>query len=153
MIISHVFSSFAARRDVLFSFCGPRALLSSTCGPRIYLSLRLLILNVKECPETHFLSQSLLAVISPSISTSQLSSSIISRPGVNFTNVLRAAFTYVSCARSFLCLRFRFLLYWRKTVGTKAVHIMLMKLTPGVNFTNILRDYLPNLFEPKMFKP
>jgi hypothetical protein len=41
---------------------------------------------------------------------------------VNFTNVLRAAF---------LCLCFRFVLYWRKTVGTKAARRMLVKLTPG----------------------
>jgi hypothetical protein len=49
---------------------------------------------------------------------------------VNFTNVLRAAFTYVSCASSFLCLHFRFVLYGRKTVGAKAVLRMLVKLTP-----------------------
>ncbi len=52
--------------------------------------------------------------------------------GVNFINVLRAAFTYVSCACSFLCLHFRFVLYWRKTVGAKAARRMLMKLSPGL---------------------
>ncbi len=51
--------------------------------------------------------------------------------GVNFTNVLRAAFTYVSFVHSFLCLCFRFVLYWRKTVGAKAVFRTLMKLNPG----------------------
>jgi hypothetical protein len=50
--------------------------------------------------------------------------------GVNFTNVLRAAFTYVSCTRSFLCLCFRFVLSWCKTVGPKAARRTLMKLSP-----------------------
>ncbi len=35
------------------------------------------------------------------------------------TNVLRAAFTSVSCARSFLCLHLSFVLYWRKTTGVR----------------------------------
>ncbi len=35
--------------------------------------------------------------------------------------------TSVSLA-AFLCLRFRFVLYWCKTVGVKAAHITLMKL-------------------------
>ncbi len=56
----------------------------------------------------------------------------LSKSGVNFINILRAAFTYVSCGCSFLCLRFRFVLYWRKTVDTKAVLRMLMELTLGV---------------------
>jgi hypothetical protein len=56
-----------------------------------------------------------------------------SKPEVNFTNILRSAFTYVNCAGSFLCLRFRFVLYWRKTVGAKAARRMLVKLTPGDN--------------------
>jgi hypothetical protein len=34
---------------------------------------------------------------------------------------------------AFLCLRFGFVLYWRKTVGAKAALRMLMKLSPGVN--------------------
>ncbi len=49
---------------------------------------------------------------------------------VNFTKVLRAAFMYVSFAPSFLCLRFRFVLYWHKTVDEKAECRMLMKLNP-----------------------
>ncbi len=51
-------------------------------------------------------------------------------PWVNFTNILRKIFMYVSCKRSFLCLRFRFVLYKRKTVGAKAVRRTLMKLNP-----------------------
>ncbi len=51
-------------------------------------------------------------------------------PGVNFTNILRAAFTCVSCACSFLCLRFRFVFYWCKPTGVKAVRRTLVKLTP-----------------------
>jgi hypothetical protein len=51
--------------------------------------------------------------------------------GLNFTNVLRAAFTHGSCARRFLCLSYRFVLYWRKTVGAKAARRTLVKLIPG----------------------
>ncbi len=54
----------------------------------------------------------------------------VKRPTVNFTNVLLAAFTYVNYARSFLCLHFRFVLYWRKPTVAKAVRRMLVKLTP-----------------------
>ncbi len=53
-------------------------------------------------------------------------------PEVNFINVLCVAFKYVSCARSFLCLDFRFVLYWRKTVDAKAVRRTLVKLTPDL---------------------
>ncbi len=56
---------------------------------------------------------------------------MILTPGVNFTNVLRAAFTYVSCAHSFFCIHFRFVLYWRKPTGTKAARRTLVNLTPG----------------------
>jgi hypothetical protein len=52
------------------------------------------------------------------------------RPWVNFTNVLHTAFMYISCAHSFLCLHFRFVLYRCKTAGAKAARIMLVKLTP-----------------------
>jgi hypothetical protein len=53
------------------------------------------------------------------------------RPGVNFTNVLNAAFMHVSCAPSFLCLHFMFVLYRRKTVGAKVACRMLVKFTPS----------------------
>ncbi len=56
--------------------------------------------------------------------------SVRERTGVNFTNVLRAAFMYVSCARSFLCLHFSFVLYWRKPTVAKAAPRTLMKLSP-----------------------
>ncbi len=58
-------------------------------------------------------------------------------PRVNFTNVLSAAFTYVCCARSFLSLCFRFVPYWRKTVGKKAARRMLVKLTPPLPFLRL----------------
>jgi hypothetical protein len=51
--------------------------------------------------------------------------------GVNFTNILHAAFLHVSFGSTFLCLRFRFVLYWCKTVGAKAASRTLMKLSPG----------------------
>ncbi len=53
------------------------------------------------------------------------------RQGVNFTNVLCASFLQVSFACGFLCLHFRFIIYWRKIVGAKAAHRMLMKLNQG----------------------
>jgi hypothetical protein len=56
--------------------------------------------------------------------------------GVNFTNVLRAAF---------MCLRFRFrLLYWRKTVSAKAAFRMLVKFDHGyvklLNLMSLVND-------------
>jgi hypothetical protein len=50
---------------------------------------------------------------------------------VNFTNILHAAFSCKSFARSFLNLDLRFVLFWRKNIGAKAVRKMLVKLTPG----------------------
>jgi hypothetical protein len=66
------------------------------------------------------------------------SAHFIRQPRVNFTNVLHAAFMYVSCTRSFFCLRFSFVVNWRMTVGAKAARRMLMKLSPRVSFTNHL---------------
>jgi len=62
------------------------------------------------------------------------------KPGVNFINVLRAAFT-LSDPKS---VKTYWWLNWTVTLlGSaciKAAHRMLMKLTPGVNFTNILQS-------------
>ncbi len=56
---------------------------------------------------------------------------IIGSPGVNFTNILRAAFcTKVFCA-AFMCLQFGFVNFWQKDFGAKAAHKMLVKLAPG----------------------
>jgi hypothetical protein len=52
-------------------------------------------------------------------------------PGVNFTNILRAAFSYKSFLCSFYVLTIWVCNFWRKDLGTKAVHKMLVKLTPG----------------------
>jgi hypothetical protein len=49
-----------------------------------------------------------------------------STSGVNFTNIIRAAFSYKSFA---LSLDLRFVLFWRKNIGAKAVRNMLVKLT------------------------
>jgi hypothetical protein len=48
------------------------------------------------------------------------------RPGINFTNILGAAFSYKS-----------FVLFWHKNICAKAAHKMLVKLTTGINFTNV----------------
>ncbi len=64
---------------------------------------------------------------------------MLCRSGFYFTNVLCAALMYVSCARSFLCLRFRFVLYRRKTVGAKAVCRMLVRL---ILMRSIVNKYL-----------
>jgi hypothetical protein len=54
--------------------------------------------------------------------------------GVNFTNILPAAFSYKSffCA-AFMCLQLGFVIFWRKDFGAKAAHKMLVKLAPGVS--------------------
>ncbi len=47
-----------------------------------------------------------------------------SRPGVNFTNILWAAF-----AQLFSTYSLAFLIFWRNDIGAKAAHKMLVKLT------------------------
>jgi hypothetical protein len=47
-----------------------------------------------------------------------------------FHHFPHAAFTSYVASKAFLCLHFRFVLYWRKTVSTKTVHRMLVKLSP-----------------------
>jgi len=59
-------------------------------------------------------------------------------PGVDFTNVLQAAFVCAdpkSTKRQSSCQSFFVLL---GSAHAKAAHRMLMKLSPDVNFTNIL---------------
>ena len=51
--------------------------------------------------------------------------------GVNFTNILRAAFLYESLLSSFLYLWLRFVFFWQKEIGENTSHKMLVKLTPG----------------------
>ena len=51
--------------------------------------------------------------------------------GVNFTNILRAAFLCESLVSSFSVLTFRFVIFGRKEIGAKAARKMLVKLTPG----------------------
>ncbi len=45
------------------------------------------------------------------------------RTGVNFTNVLRGAFTYVSCVCSFLCLRFIGLYFTGVSLPVQKLHV------------------------------
>jgi hypothetical protein len=55
-------------------------------------------------------------------------------PGVNFTNILQAAFcTKFLCAAS-MRLQFGFAMFWHKDFGAKAARKMLVKLTPGGSF-------------------
>ncbi len=52
-------------------------------------------------------------------------------PGVNYSNMLRAAFfTNVFCT-AFMCLELEFVIFWRKDLGAKPAHKMLVKLSPG----------------------
>jgi hypothetical protein len=44
----------------------------------------------------------------------------------------RSFYVHKFRTQPFLCLRFRFLLYWRKTVGAKAARGTLMKLNQGL---------------------
>jgi hypothetical protein len=57
-------------------------------------------------------------------------------PGVNFTNILSAPFSYKSFLRSFYVLTYWACNFWQKNFGAKAAHKILVKLTPGGNFTN-----------------
>ena len=50
---------------------------------------------------------------------------------------------------AFLCLSFRFVLYWRKTVGAKAVRRMLVKLNPCV--ISLMRVDFSIILNPKLF--
>ncbi len=50
---------------------------------------------------------------------------------VNFTNILRAAFSYESFVRSFLYLHFRFELFLAQVYWGKCAHKLLVKLTPS----------------------
>jgi hypothetical protein len=50
--------------------------------------------------------------------------------GVNFTNILRAAFLYQSSLHSFHVLTICVCKFWQKDFGAKAAHKMLVKLTP-----------------------
>jgi hypothetical protein len=61
--------------------------------------------------------------------------------GVNFTNILRAAFLHESffCA-AFMCLLCGFIIFWQKDFGVKAAHKMLVKLTPGVSIRILPRS-------------
>jgi hypothetical protein len=62
-------------------------------------------------------------------------------PGINFTNILRAAFrTKVFCA-AFMCSQFGFVIVWQKDFGAKAAHKMLVKLTPGGRNWQLMRLY------------
>jgi hypothetical protein len=51
---------------------------------------------------------------------------------VNFTNILQAAFSYQSSLRTFYVLTIWVCNFWQKEFGAKAVHKMLVKLTPGM---------------------
>jgi len=51
--------------------------------------------------------------------------------GVNFINILRAPFSYESILGSLSLVTVKFEIFWRKNIGAKADHKMLMKLTTG----------------------
>ena len=62
------------------------------------------------------------------------------QPGVNFTKILQAAFSYKSVLSSFSLLRrHRVVFFCQKEIGAESAHKMLVTLTAGVNFTNILQ--------------
>jgi hypothetical protein len=69
--------------------------------------------------------------------------------GVNFTNVLNAVFMYEVASAAFLCLHYRFVLYWHKPTGAKAACRTLMKLSPG--FTVQSKWFLVNSSGPAKF--
>jgi len=52
-----------------------------------------------------------------------------STPGVNFINILQAAFSYKRVFAAFLYLNVGFEIFWLKNICAKAAREMLMKLT------------------------
>ena len=54
--------------------------------------------------------------------------------GVNFTNILQAAFLYVSLLSSFFELMAQVCIFWRKNIGAIAARTMRVKLTIGKVF-------------------
>jgi len=59
-------------------------------------------------------------------------------PGINFINVLRAAFTEAVPKRVKIMSSHQYLFTLLGSACLKAAHKILMKLTTGVNFINIL---------------
>jgi hypothetical protein len=53
------------------------------------------------------------------------------RLGVNFANILQAAFSYESFLHNFLCLQFGFVIFWKKDFDAKTPHKMMVKLSLG----------------------
>jgi hypothetical protein len=53
----------------------------------------------------------------------------LGKPGVNFTNILRAAFSYESGFEAFHFLQFGLVFFWQKNICAKAARKMLVKLT------------------------
>ncbi len=46
------------------------------------------------------------------------------QPGINFTNILRAAFRMKVFCAALMCLQFRFVIFWRKDFGAQSAHKM-----------------------------
>ncbi len=67
-------------------------------------------------------------------------------PGVNFTNILWAAFCMKVFYAVFLRLQFGFVIFWQKEFGTKAAHKILVKLTPGRRNWQLIYPYYWNWY-------
>ncbi len=61
-----------------------------------------------------------------------------SRRGIDFTNILRANFSYKCFVLLFFNLQFGFVIFWCKNISAIAACKMLIKLTIGINFVIIL---------------
>jgi len=59
--------------------------------------------------------------------------------GLNFIDILSAAFLSKRVLRIFMCLHFDLVTFLGKNIGKKAAHVMLAILTKGVIFPNILQ--------------
>jgi len=67
-------------------------------------------------------------------------------PGNNLTNILQAAFSYKSVLRSFSLLTVWLAIFWRKSIGAKVAHKMLVKLTKGNNnFVRYMHEFVITL--------
>ena len=67
-------------------------------------------------------------------------------PGVNFTNILQAAFRMKVFYTAIMCLQFGFVIFRQKDFGAKAALKMLVKFTPGANviklFMSVIYEFL-----------
>jgi len=69
--------------------------------------------------------------------------------GVNFINILQVSFCIKLFCKAFSYYSYWLYNFWQKSIGAKASHKLLVKLTTVVNFINVLRAIFCTNFSPK----